>query len=74
VSGHVLSDEFTFTKCHLGGLLCALGVVAVCAALGIELFQSAPHQIGTLQLFALAGGAASVVIGLTLIPLGDRPA
>ncbi len=71
---HVLREEFTLSKRHLGGLLCGLGAVTVCAALGIELFQSAPHHVGTLQLFALAAGGASVVIGLTLIPLGDRPA
>jgi hypothetical protein len=69
-----LSDEFTLTKRHLGVLLLAGGVMLLAAAVLAEFVRSGPGGIGTVQQLSLLIGALSVLAGITLLPLGDRPA
>lgn len=63
------------SKRQLGVILILLGVAA---ALGLFLMDQAGASrfggVGPLQRLALIGSALSIVVGLTLLPLGDRPA
>jgi Na+/H+ antiporter NhaA len=68
------SDDFTFTKRHLGAIMLLAGVVVVLAMFGAEVISSRSTGIGAMQKLGIAVGAASAIIGLTLLPLGNRPA
>ncbi len=68
------SEDFTLSKRHLGGVLIVLGVGAMAMALARWLLGTDPEGIGGLQLMALGGGLALIVLGGTLLPLGDMPA
>ncbi len=67
-----LSNDFTLTKRHLGVILMAAGVILLAAG-GIAQVVGT-GGVGTVQKLVLAGGVLSVVVGLTLLPLGDQPA
>lgn len=63
------------TKRQLGLLLILLGSAAVVALLAIDWLQAGNYQgIGPVQRVALIGGGAAILVGLSLLPLGDRPA
>ncbi|MBN2303734.1 MAG: hypothetical protein JXQ72_04620 [Anaerolineae bacterium] len=64
--------DFTITKRHLGLLLIAAGLLAALAMVGAQVIQSG--GFGALQTMGAALGAVSVLVGLTLLPLGNRPA
>ena len=66
--------DFTVTKRQLGGLLLAAGIVVVVATLAVEWANSEPDRFGTMQKMALLLGGLSMVMGTTLLPLGNRPA
>jgi hypothetical protein len=70
----LIDDEFTLTKRHLGVLLVLAGIAALVMVFGVEIVRSGPSRFGTLQKIGVLLSAASVVVGLTLWPLGDRPA
>ena len=69
-----LDDEFTFTKRQLGALLVAAGIVAVTAMLAAEALDADSGGFGLVQRAGTAIGVLAVLLGLTLLPLGDRPA
>jgi hypothetical protein len=69
-----LSEDFTFTKRHLGIVLLAAGVMIVVAVAVAEAFISTSAGIGTMQRLGLLAGGVSAAVGLTLLPLGSRPA
>jgi hypothetical protein len=69
-----LSEDFTFTKRHLGLVLLVAGVIVLVMMLAAEVFSSAPTGIGTMQKLGIGAGILSLTSGLTLLPLGDRPA
>jgi len=61
------------TKRQLGVLLIMVGVIAAAALLGYDLLRH--HPIGDrVQPLALLGTALIIMLGATLIPLGNRPA
>jgi hypothetical protein len=63
------------TKRHLGILLLAVGLIAIVGVLAVDLLGAGEFSgIGPAQTWALIGGALVVLLGLSLIPLGDRPA
>ena len=63
------------TKRQLGFLFIGIGAAAVLALLGVDVLGAGRFQgVGPVQRAALAGAAALIVIGVTLLPLGDRPA
>ena len=63
------------TKRQLGLIFIALGVVGAAASFGRDLLGSTDFAgIGPLQQVTLAVAAASILLGLSLLPLGDRPA
>jgi len=63
------------TKQHLGILLLAAGLVAVAGVLAVDMLGAGQFNgIGPAQRWALVASGLVVLLGATLIPLGDRPA
>lgn len=68
------SENFTFTKRHLGVVLLVAGVIILVAMTAAEVFSSTSTGIGTMQRLGFLVGGVSAAVGLTLLPLGSRPA
>jgi hypothetical protein len=63
------------TKRQLGVLFIVLGVGAAVAMLALDLLGAGQFQgIGPAQRRALLAAGAAVLLGLSLLPLGTRPA
>lgn len=63
------------TKRQLGLSFIGLGLAGVLATLAVDWLRAGEFSgVGPLQRAALLGGIAAVLIGLSLLPLGDRPA
>lgn len=63
------------TKKQLGVGFVILGFAAAVALLAIDLIGAGNFQgIGPAQRLALTGAAVLTLVGVSLIPLGDRPA
>lgn len=63
------------TKKQLGILFIAVGVLAILGSFAIDLIGAGEFQgIGPTQRLGLMGAGGLIVIGLTLLPFGDRPA
>ena len=63
------------TKRQLGIVLLAAGLVAIIAILAVDWIGAGEFSgVGPVQKLALAGGGLIVALGISLIPLGDRPA
>ena len=63
------------TKRQLGLLFIVLGAAAVAAVLAVDLVGAGRFQgMGPAQRAALMAAALLLVVGITLLPLGDRPA
>ena len=63
------------TKRQLGLLFILLGVGAAAAMFAMDLIGAGQFQgIGPAQRRALLAAAVAVAAGLSLLPLGDRPA
>ena len=72
--GVIVADKMV-TKRQLGLLFILLGVGAAAATFVIDLLGAGQFQgIGPAQQWALVVAALAVLVGLTLIPLGNRPA
>ncbi len=62
------------TKRHLGITLLASALAAILGVLAVDwLGAGAFGGIGPAQQLALAAGGLVALVGLSLIPLGDRP-
>jgi hypothetical protein len=70
----VFSPDFTLTKRHLGVILLGAGLVLFVGMFVVEAMKSQSDGIGTVQKLSILVGVTSVVVGLTLLPLGNRPA
>lgn len=70
----IFKDDFQFTKRQLGGLCMALGALAFIGLLGLDLVTGGDGGIGPAQRIALGLAVVLVLLGLTLIPLGDDAA
>jgi hypothetical protein len=63
------------TKKQLGLGFILLGVTAVLALFGMDMIGAGQFQgIGPAQKRALMAAGLVIVVGLTLLPLGDKPA
>ena len=70
----MLDDDFTLTKRQLGLLMIAGGVALFVVTFAADLVRDQTGGFDTLQILGMLFGTASVLIGVTLLPLGDRPA
>ncbi|HEX2908596.1 MAG TPA: hypothetical protein VHO69_17120 [Phototrophicaceae bacterium] len=71
----MFNQNFTFTKRHLGLILLVGGVLGFIGILGIDLLDVGREGgIGPAQQLALGLCVVAALLGLTLIPLGNRPA
>ena len=71
----MFSREEPITKRQLGIAMSIIGAVGIVAVLAIDLLQIGRQGgIGPAQAFALFILAVVLIVGLTLIPLGDVPA
>ncbi len=63
------------TKRQLGLLFILLGIGAAAAMFAIDIFGAGQFQgIGPAQRRALLAAGVAVLVGLSLLPLGERPA
>jgi Na+-driven multidrug efflux pump len=63
------------TKRHLGLFLLAVGLTALIAILTADMIGAGRHHgVGPVQQLALAAAALITILGVSLIPFGDRPA
>jgi hypothetical protein len=67
-------SDWVITKRYLGIMLLGGGLLAVIGILGLDIVRGGDLDFGPTQQLALVGAALIILIGLTLIPLGDRPA
>lgn len=72
---NIFSDTFTISKRLLGILMTLGGIVGIAGLFALDaLRNSEDAQIGPAQQLAFVLLIAIVVIGISLIPLGKRPA
>jgi hypothetical protein len=63
------------TKRQLGIGFILLGLVAIIATFAVDWLGAGNFQgVGPAQRVALIGAGLVIVVGITLLPLGDRPA
>jgi hypothetical protein len=70
----MLSDP-PLTKRQVGWLFVLAGIALALAAIGADLLKTGRFEgLGPLQLQGLGGGVLLLLFGLSLFPLGQRPA
>ncbi len=67
-------QDWIITKRRLGFLFLAAGILGFVGLLALNAIRGKMGNIGPSQQLALAGCVGLALLGLTLIPLGDRPA
>lgn len=73
--GLVLVKGNPMTKRQLGLLFISLGILLAVALFAADLLGASQFGgIGPMQRLALAGAIVLTIVGITLLPLGDRPA
>ena len=66
--------DWIINKRALGILFMLAGVLAAAGILLLDRLRGGAADFGPSQQLGVAGAVALVVIGLSLLPLGDRPA
>ncbi len=63
------------TKRHLGLFLLAVGLTALIAILASDMIGAGRHDgVGPVQQLALTAVSLIALLGISLLPFGDRPA
>jgi hypothetical protein len=71
----IFSDTFTFTKRQIGWLLVIGDIIGALGLLALNFIRHKPvSEIGPAQQLVFVLFAVGLLIGLSLIPLGDAPA
>jgi hypothetical protein len=71
----IFSNTFTFTKRQIGWLLVIGDIAGALGILALNLIRHKPvSEIGPAQQLVFVLFAVGLLIGLSLIPLGDAPA
>lgn len=68
-----MPNDWIITKRHLGIALTATGIMAFLAVLVLDVLRG-EADFGPTQQLALVGCVGLALLGLTLLPGGDRPA
>jgi hypothetical protein len=68
-----ISPDFTITKRMLGLLLIVAGLAGLAGVFAIDIVRSS-SDFGPTQQLALLASLGMIIVGITLIPLGNRPA
>ncbi len=66
--------DWIITKRGLGLLFVLGGLLGLVAILGLDILRGRSLDFGPTQKLVLGGCVGLIALGLTLIPLGDRPA
>ena len=66
--------DWIISKRALGVLFMLAGVLAAAGILLLDRLRGGAADFGPSQQLGVAGAVALVIVGLTLLPLGDRPA
>jgi len=66
--------DLIITKRTLGALLIAFGALAFVGIILLDALRGTLGDFGPAQLLALTGNLGVCLVGLSLLPLGDRPA
>lgn len=66
--------NYQITKRQLGLAFLILGILGFIGLLALNIIRHKPEGIGPTQQLALAGFIGLALLGLSLIPFGDRPA
>ncbi len=70
---HLLSEDFTISK-RIMGIMCLIGGIMGAIAIVLVDILREGSSFGPFQKLALIAAIGVAIIGLTLIPLKDRPA
>jgi hypothetical protein len=71
----MLNNHFTFSKRGLGWLLVISGGLGILGIFGVDILDVGREGgIGPAQQIALGLAVVMVIVGLTLVPLGNDPA
>ncbi len=63
------------TKRQLGNAFIALGILAITGLFGLDLVRAGQYAgIGPAQKQAMIAAGLMILVGVSLLPLGDRPA
>lgn len=68
------TPDLVITKQMLGAILIGLGALAFIGILLLDALRGSFGDFGPAQLLALGGCLGICLIGVSLLPLGDRPA
>lgn len=68
-----ISPDFTITKRMLGWLLIAAGAVGLVGVFAVDIVRSST-EFGPTQQLGLLAAIGLIIIGISLLPLGNRPA
>ena len=68
-----ISPDFTITKRTLGVLLLAAGIVGLVGVFAIDIVRSSAN-FGPTQQLGLLASIGLIFTGISLLPLGNRPA
>ncbi|MFQ3537212.1 MAG: hypothetical protein SNJ58_15225 [Aggregatilineales bacterium] len=68
------TPDLVITKRMLGALLIGLGALVLVGLVLLDVLRGTFGAFGPAQLLALGGSLGICLIGLSLLPLGDRPA
>lgn len=68
----LFDDNFSLNKMHLGMLMIGAGIALAALMVAVELVGTDSVGLGVVQWIGVLGGAASVIVGTTLLPLRDQ--
>ncbi len=68
------ASDWVITKRMLGGLLIGLGALTFVGSLLLDALRGNFGDFGVAQVLGLGGSLGICLIGVSLLPLGDRPA
>lgn len=68
------ASDWVITKRMLGGLLIGLGALTFAGSLLLDALRGNFGDFGAAQMLGLGGSLGICLIGVSLLPLGDRPA